>query len=578
MNTRALTIISTLFILLALLSPRPGPGLGEAAGERDGSGQAAHRAYAPLVTKPAAAVAPTIHSFTAAPTVIQPGGSATLLWQVSGATSLSISPGIGPVSGGSVAVRPAATTTYTLTAANAAGSTQAKATVTVGSPPPVAKPFFLQNLDEIDRATTTPTVLVDAAGGVHVAFTPQSATPDHPTRPAYYAYCPANCAGPEAFTLVPLGDGVDFAALALTPAGRPRLLARMPVQSGAVFVYQYWSCDANCLTPAGWASAALGYGYARQTGWVEPFVHSFALDASGRPRFVYYDNGQDYEDPHTGAFFAWCDGGCLDPANWFETKVLDDGDATDFHLGYGATGGPRLAYVTYDNENMLQQVAYAECDQNCGATGNWSGSILADTVSSSVESWATLSLAVTSAGRPRIALYSGTGLGGSLPPNGLYYLACDAASCAGVSAWLGTKLNLPEMRGEDGVALALDGQNRPRIAYHAPMTAGFGLHYAWCDANCAGSAAAWSSAEVEPSEAANAELPIPPWPGCSFPQCNPPVPPCTISTWDVGLHPSLALDGAGNARVAYDAFHQQGGGCGTFTDAKLVRFAGFFRP
>lgn len=574
MNARVPSLLGCLIALLALGALAPGRAAGQPAAP---PGRADHHIHLPLVTRPVAAVAPTIHSFTAAPAAVQPGGAATLSWQVTGATDLRVDPGVGPVGGDSVVVHPAATTTYTLTAANAAGAAQAETTVTVGGPPPAAA-FFLQNLDEIDRATADPTVRVDPAGGVHVAFTPQSATADHPTRPAYYAYCPAGCDGPHAFTLVPLGDGVDFAALALTPDGRPRLLARVPVQSGAIFVYQYWACDAGCASPAGWSSAALGYAYARQTGWVEPFIHSFALDGQGRPRFVYYDAGQDYEDPHAGAFYAWCDAGCLDPANWYETRLTGDSHATDFHLAFGPAGGPRLAYATYDGDNALQQVAYAECDRNCDAAGNWSGSVLADTVSSGVTSFATFSLAVTSDGRPRLALYSGTGLGGSLPPNGLYYLACDAANCGGAGAWTGVRLELPETRGEDGVALALDGQNRPRLAYHAPLAAGLGLHYAWCDAGCAGSAAAWSSGEVEPSDAANAELPIPPWPGCSFPECNPPIPPCTMSSWDVGLHPSLALDGAGNARVAYDAFHRQGGGCGTFTDAKLVRFAGFYRP
>jgi hypothetical protein len=570
MSTRVKSLCGFLIALTALLALGRGPAAGLSPAQND------YGIYLPVALKPAA-VAPVIQSFTASPAVIQPGGAATLAWQVTGAASLSISPGIGAVGSASVAVQPAATTTYTLTAANAAGSVQAQATVTVQATPPDGG-FFIQPLAEIDRATADPTVKVDAAGGVHVVFTPQSTTPDYPTRPAYYAYCPANCAGPASFDMVALGDGVDFAALALTPTGKPRLLLRVPAQSGAVFVYQYWACDANCLAPGSWTSASLGYSYARQTGWVEPFIHSFALDPQGRPRFVYYDAGADYQDTHWGAFYAWCDSGCADPANWYETRLLEDSDASDFHLAFGSAGQPRLAYTTYDSDAISWQVAYAACEQNCGAGGNWSSNVLAGTVSASVSNWATYSLAVTTTGKPRLALYTGTGQGGSLSPNALYYLTCDAANCAQGPVWSAVRLNLPETQGEDGVALALDGQNRPRLAYHAPLAAGFGLRYAWCDANCAASAAAWSSGEVEPSEAANADLPIPPWPGCAFPQCNPPVPPCTMSSWDAGLHPSLALDGAGNARVAYDAFHLQGGACGTFTDARLVRFAGFYRP
>ncbi len=73
---------------------------------------------------------PTINSFTADPASISAGNSTTLSWSVSGATSLSIST-LGTVTGSSVVVSPAATTTYTLTANNSAGSAAAITTVTV---------------------------------------------------------------------------------------------------------------------------------------------------------------------------------------------------------------------------------------------------------------------------------------------------------------------------------------------------------------------------------------------------------------------------------------------------------------
>ncbi|MFN9032318.1 MAG: hypothetical protein ACK5WU_01075 [Alphaproteobacteria bacterium] len=60
----------------------------------------------------------------------------TLSWTVQGATSLTISPGVGSVDGlSSRAVTPAASTTYVLTAANPSGSVTASTTVTVASAP-----------------------------------------------------------------------------------------------------------------------------------------------------------------------------------------------------------------------------------------------------------------------------------------------------------------------------------------------------------------------------------------------------------------------------------------------------------
>lgn len=66
---------------------------------------------------------PVIDSFYADPPSILAGESSMLSWKVSGATTVSIDQGIGPVSvTGTRAVAPSETTTYTLTATNVAGS------------------------------------------------------------------------------------------------------------------------------------------------------------------------------------------------------------------------------------------------------------------------------------------------------------------------------------------------------------------------------------------------------------------------------------------------------------------------
>ena len=82
-------------------------------------------------TPAAASTAPVISSFTATPSSILAGSSATLAWVVSGATSVSLDSGIGTVTGNTLQVLPSATTTYTLTAANGGVKTTAQATVQV---------------------------------------------------------------------------------------------------------------------------------------------------------------------------------------------------------------------------------------------------------------------------------------------------------------------------------------------------------------------------------------------------------------------------------------------------------------
>jgi hypothetical protein len=75
--------------------------------------------------------APQIASFTASPSSISAGGSATLNWSVSGASYLIVSPDVAAVRGTSVTVTPSKTTTYTLYATGPFDRSQATTTVTV---------------------------------------------------------------------------------------------------------------------------------------------------------------------------------------------------------------------------------------------------------------------------------------------------------------------------------------------------------------------------------------------------------------------------------------------------------------
>jgi hypothetical protein len=78
---------------------------------------------------------PAIVAFTATPSVITAGQTATLMWNVTNATSVQIDQGVGSglAVAGTVTVAPAATTNYILTASNSAGSITNSATVTVSN-------------------------------------------------------------------------------------------------------------------------------------------------------------------------------------------------------------------------------------------------------------------------------------------------------------------------------------------------------------------------------------------------------------------------------------------------------------
>lgn len=576
-RNRALLGISLLILLAWMTGPTSGV---YAIGDAATNDEAVHLPLIATGERPESDALPVIHSFTADPPTVAAGAASTLRWQVTGATSLNILPTLGAVSGDSVAVNPAITTEYTLIAGNDAGFVTAKTTVSVQVLEPQGG-IFIPGLPQIERPTSHPTLQVDGAGGVHLTFTADIPTPETGTRPVFYGYCPANCIHADAFTLVALGDGIEYANLALTPDGSPRILVRGRTGDPDLFVYTYWTCDSDCTQAAQWNSAAVGDAHPRPVGWVEPHSRYFALDHLGRPRFVYYDDGATPEDPDWGAFYTYCDSDCTNAANWAESRIVEDRFATGFALAFSPTGQPRLAFTSFRPDSWY--IAYAECNSNCASPIAWSGRHLVNTVSTDVSEFATFALRVTSSGKPRLALYTGTGSGGTLPPRTLHYLWCNAESCTHNLnvIWFASTLKVPTNHGEAGIDLALDSQDRPRIVYHAPLAAGDGLYYAWCSANCEveeTDATTWQYEQVESSEKVEQELPIPPWPGCSFPQCDPPIPACTLSAWDNGLRPSLALDAAGNPRIAYDAEHGQGGACGAFIDTRLTRFTLFDQP
>jgi hypothetical protein len=538
--------------------------------------------YLPLVAQAGGGqgTAPVIHSFVADPAIIAPGGQSTLRWNVSGAAALSIS-GIGAVTGSSVNVSPAATTVYVLTAANASGSAIAQTTVTVEESSGSAEAnFFLPNAPGGSYVTTgQPRMAIDANGGVHVIYAAR--TPDiTEVRPAYYAYCPGDCASADDFTTVSMGYLMSYGQLALDPAGHPRVLLNAGAPDGKVH-YLYGECNGRCTNPNQWALADVAIA---QPSLVAASIEQnqfFALDAQGRPRFFYYSDAFGVEDPNlSGTFYAQCDGDCTNPAQWVISKITDkEWRYVALAFTPGANSQPRIAISLKDEERYAGLFAYLECDGECATPENWNGTVLARADDNYYPSGAVYALRIDSKGRPRIAIQPwqayATGIGLNL--GYLSYLTCDA-NCQQFASWRAVDLGQEQMDGEGGVDLVLDSQDRPRIAYRIPRVI-WEPAYAWCDSNCESSAEGWQTLQIPTTALAQEEWPFLAMQGCPFPECNPPIPKCTGAFWDAGYWPSLALDPAGNPRIAFDMRHvHTGGGCPGGSFVRWSRFVSFDQP
>jgi hypothetical protein len=92
----------------------------------------------PAAVTPSVGISPAVIIFSNNPTTISFGGTSTLLWDVKGATFVSIDQGIGQVElAGSRTVSPVKSTVYTISATNTAGNIiRSSATIIVLAPVP----------------------------------------------------------------------------------------------------------------------------------------------------------------------------------------------------------------------------------------------------------------------------------------------------------------------------------------------------------------------------------------------------------------------------------------------------------
>ncbi len=111
---------------------------------------------------------PVIRSFTAAPGTINAGAAAVLSWNVTGATSYAVAPGVGAVVGTSVAVSPTVTTTYTLSATNAGGTSTSTVTVNVngGVAPPAGLSYAQPSATYTVGVAITPNSPTSTGGAI----------------------------------------------------------------------------------------------------------------------------------------------------------------------------------------------------------------------------------------------------------------------------------------------------------------------------------------------------------------------------------------------------------------------------
>jgi hypothetical protein len=205
------------------------------------------------VTVTVGASKPAIIRFTAAPTQINQGQTSLLSWTTTGASTVTISNGVGTVAAnGSQSVSPSATTTYTLTATGADGVTSVTAAVTVtvggGGVPSVlsftASPTVIATGGQSSlcwNVSNAQTITIQPGPGTVTGAS--GCTTVTPTATTTYVLTATNAVGPiQAVVTVSVG-AVQILSFSANPAFSPA--------SGAPVVLSWTTQSATSVTVTG---------------------------------------------------------------------------------------------------------------------------------------------------------------------------------------------------------------------------------------------------------------------------------------------------------------------------------------
>jgi hypothetical protein len=358
---------------------------------------------------------------------------------------------------------------------------------------------------------------------------------------AVYRTCPAACDKACSWKEVSLLENVNEVQLAVTAKGKPTLLIHADRDANGYDEYIYAECERNCTRSASWETVEVleaGDPYLWQLYDDDQPQRSFALDPQGRPRFVYMDSNYSIEPDRYGTYYLYCDRECLDADNWREVHIGPYDDTTYRYemfeypsLTFTSQGQPRVAAAFVALGKEDYALHYLGCDTGCGDVENWSRVKLWPRGQGENPGW---DVALDSQDRPRIAFYPEYMEDGS--GEQLYYGWCDT-NCFEAASWQRASLGLGEGNGADP-DLVFDDEGLPRIAFVAWDGAAIGL--TGCDANCTASDAVWESVIMDSHETLEAD-----WEAAIAPTCE-------GGIWQAWT-PSMVFDRTGNLRIAYDA-------------------------
>ncbi|MDB4972230.1 MAG: hypothetical protein JWN48_571 [Myxococcaceae bacterium] len=210
------------------------------------------------------------------------------------------------------------------------------------------------------------------------------------------------------------------------------------------------------------------------------------LTKDGRPRVLLSGALHNY--------WAECDRGCLDRANWTVAKIQSHGgdlDVTGEALALDPEGRPRFLVHTYRAllgiGQKTPETSLAQCDANCSQPASWRFDVIARD-----ELWVGSSFQYDAGGKAHVATHVFPfGAAADSGPRAAY-LSCSGA-CNAEHTWKGIGFFPPYESTTEAVdirpsiSLALTKAGQPRIVQLAKTQAGDkAVVYFECDGQCEG--------------------------------------------------------------------------------------------
>ncbi len=388
----------------------------------------------------------------------------------------------------------------------------------------LAAPFFLPTGVDVHN-TGDPRIEADSAGNLHMVY------PYVAAMGAVYAWCPAGCADDSLVYTVAFetDTAVSNAMVAVDSTDRPHVLLGTHEQ------IIYATCEGDCRMGGNWRYGVI---HEHDGDW-EITGEAFTLDPAGRPRFLMHSY-QAYLGlfaPEPGTRFFTCDADCLQADSW-SSSLISEQSWLEPTFRYDTSGVAHVSAVIPVDEVDL--VAYLRCDTDCGneVEDNWPGVGLANAFSDRYieEISPAVSMALTGSGGVRLAFLAADDASERM----LVYFQCDTGCTEpDASGWDGLIMQQGEDASNlgDGIDLALDGQDRPRLAYTVQSS----ILVATCNTDCTNASGNddWGATRAELSS----DIP----PDDIFLYHN-----CTVGFWNL-RQPSIALGPDGQPAVAYRA-------------------------